>query len=199
MGTKRKRLLADRGCPHPRHCFGLWAGTMRAGFAVWRVNTWFGWSLRYQRRHRRVRAENDLVLGNTGIQVYFRVGHQDAQVLANEAFVFSPHDVKSASMRGVRYKSAGEQRQLLAQDIQDLPPRVCYVKHKIEGGLVTLRTVDIAPAEQVLGLDEDEYAEYLANRAIGQRYVVAREKLVADIAKRFQEFEAPSGHARSTT
>ena len=132
-----------------------------------------------------------LVLGNTGIQVYFRVGHQDAQVLANEAFVFSAHDVKSASMRGVRFRSPGEQRQLLAQDIQDLPPRVCYVKHKIEGGLVALRTVDIEPAERVLGLDEDEYLEYLANLPIGRRYVAAREKLVADIAKRFQDLEAP--------
>ena len=59
IGTKRKRLLADRGCRLPRHCFGLWAGTMRAGFAVWRVNTWFGWSLHYQRRRRRVCAENE--------------------------------------------------------------------------------------------------------------------------------------------
>lgn len=132
-----------------------------------------------------------LVLGNTGIQVYFRVGHQDAIVLANEAFVFSPHDVKSSSMRGVQYRSAGEQRQLLAQDIQDLLPRVCYVKHKIEGGLVTLQTVNIEPSGQVLGLDEDEYPEYLANLQIGHRYVVAREELVADIAKRYQELEVP--------
>lgn len=137
-----------------------------------------------------------LVLGNTGIQVYFRVGHQDAQILANEAFIFSPYDVKSAGMRGVRYRSPGEQRQLLAQDIQDLPPRVCYVKHKIEGGLVALRTVDIEPADQVLGLNEDDYPEYLANLPIGQRYVVAREKLVADIAKRFQELEGPSRQIR---
>ena len=138
----------------------------------------------------------NLVLGNTGIQVYFRVGHQDAQVLANEAFVFSAHDVKSASIRGVRYRSPGEQRQLLAQDIQDLPPRVCYVKHKIEGGLVTLRTVDIEPAHSVLGLGEDEYLEYLANIRIGQRYVVARDKLVAEIAKSFEELEAPSRHVQ---
>ena len=133
-----------------------------------------------------------LVLGNTGIQVYFRVGHQDAQVLGNEAFVFSPHDVKSASMRGVNYRSPGEQRQLLAQDIQDLPPRVCYVKHKIEGGLITLRTVDIEPADYVLGLDEDEYLEHLANLPIGQRYVVARDRLVQEMAERFEELEVPS-------
>ena len=132
-----------------------------------------------------------LVLGNTGIQAYFRVGHQDAQTVANEAFVFSSHDVKSASMHGVQFRSAGEQRQLLAQEIQDLPPRMCYVKHKIEGGLVNLRTVDIEPAYEALGLDEDEYQDYLANLPIGRLYVVSRAELAEEIAGRISELEGP--------
>ena len=131
-----------------------------------------------------------LVLGNMGIQIYFRVGHHDAQVLANEAFVYSPYEVKSISKRGVRFKSAGEQHQLLAQDIQNLPPRFCYAKHKIEGGLVTLLTVDIEPPNEVLGLGEEEHSEYLAGLAIGRKYMVTRDDLLADIATRVQEIES---------
>lgn len=118
-----------------------------------------------------------LILGNTGIQVYFRAGHQDAQLLANEAFIYSGHDVKSASLRGIRYRSPGEQRQLLAQEIQDLPPRVCYVKHKIEGGLIPIHTVDIDPPWEVLGVNQDGYQKHPLSLALGRKYLVAREKV----------------------
>ena len=133
----------------------------------------------------------NLVLGNTGIQVYFRVGHQDAQVLANEAFVFSQHDVKSASIRGIQYRSAGEQRQLLAQDIQDLPPRVCYVKHKITGGLIVLRTVDMESPWEQLGVDKADYPRYLANLLLGRNYDVERKTVDHGVAERVDSAVAP--------
>ena len=116
-----------------------------------------------------------LILGNTGIQVYSRVGHHDAQILANEAFVFAEHEAIPSSGRGFRYRGPGEQRQLLAQDFQDLPPRVCYVKHKIAGGLIMIRTVDLESPWEQLGLDQADYQEHLANLALGRKYAVERE------------------------
>jgi hypothetical protein len=133
-----------------------------------------------------------LVLGNTGLQVYFRVSHQDAGLLAKEGFVYSPNQVKSSGASGVSYQSASEQRQHLAQDIQDLPPRVCFAKHKIEGGLVMLRTVDIEDAEDVLGLDEVEYPRYLKNLGIGRRYTVDRQRLTEEINQRVQDLDVPA-------
>ena len=125
-----------------------------------------------------------LILGNTGIQVYFRVGHHDAQILANEAFVFSGHEAIPSSGRGFRYRGPGEQRQLLAQDFQDLPPRVCYVKHKIAGGLIMIRTVDLEPPWEQLGLDQADYQEYLANLPLGRKYLVERELVDQGVTER---------------
>src|ERR671914_1534223 len=40
-----------------------------------------------------------IILGNTGIQVYFRMNRQDAQLLAKEAFTYSGYNIKTIQMR----------------------------------------------------------------------------------------------------
>jgi hypothetical protein len=37
--------------------------------------------------------------------------------------------------------------------LQGLPPRHCFIKHKIEGGMLPLETASIDPAYQVLQRD----------------------------------------------
>jgi hypothetical protein len=124
-----------------------------------------------------------LILGNTGIQVYFRVNRQDAQLLAKEAFEYSGYDVKTFYGLHPVFWTLGEEWENKTEELQNLPPRCCYAKHKIEGGLIPLFTAEIEPAWEVLGMEEDEYQEYLRSLPIGKRYLVPREELVAAVPR----------------
>ena len=120
-----------------------------------------------------------LILGNTGIQVYFRVNRQDAQLLAKEAFEYSGFEVKSVRSFRPKYWSLGEEWELHTEELQKLSPRECYVKHKIEGGLIALHTVDVKAPHTTAGMGEAEFGELLRTYPFGQRYLVERERLVA--------------------
>jgi hypothetical protein len=99
-----------------------------------------------------------IILGNTGLQMYFRINRQDAEILAKEGFVYSGYEVKMVSMAGgTRYWSLGEEWEQHIEELQNLPPRFCYVKHKIEGGMLPIQTAEIVPPHEVLGMEEDEY------------------------------------------
>lgn len=110
-----------------------------------------------------------LILGNTGIQVYFRLNRHDAQALAKEGFEYSGFEVKSVSGHRPKYWSLGEEWERYTSELQNLPPRVCYVKHKIEGGIIAIRTVDIAAA--------NEYLNLIKTIPFGKKYLVSREEL----------------------
>jgi hypothetical protein len=120
-----------------------------------------------------------LILGNTGIQVYFRVNRHDAQLLAKEAFEYSGYEIKTVKNLHPVYWSLAEEWEHYTEELQNLPPRVCYAKHKIEGGLITLSTVDIQPAWEVLGMSEEEYQKYLASLPVGKKYLVPRSEILA--------------------
>jgi hypothetical protein len=122
-----------------------------------------------------------LILGNTGVQVYFRLNRHDASLLAKEAFEYSGHEVKRVSGFRPTYWSLGEEWERYTSELQTLPPRVCYVKHKIEGGLIPIRTVDIETAQEsfidIAGMSETEYLNLIRNIPFGRKYLVAREEL----------------------
>jgi Type IV secretion-system coupling protein DNA-binding domain len=122
-----------------------------------------------------------MVLGNTGIQVYFRTNRTDAQLLAKEAFTYSGYNVKTVQMRGNRmdtkFWSLGEEWERNFAKIQSLPPRHCFIKHKIEGGMLPLETEDINPAWQALGMRPDDYPAYLASLPFGKKYLLERSVL----------------------
>ena len=124
-----------------------------------------------------------LVLGNAGIQVYFRVNRQDASLLAKEAFEYSGYEVKT--VRGLHpvFWTLGEEWEHKYEELQSLPLRCCYAKHKIEGGLIPLFTAEIEPASEILGMEEDEYQEYLKGLPLGKRYLVPREGLTIAIPR----------------
>jgi len=126
-----------------------------------------------------------LILGNTGIQVYFRVNRHDAQLLAKEAFKYSGYDVKTFYGLHPVFWTLGEEWENKTEEIQNLPPRCCYAKHKIEGGLIPLFTAEIEPAWEVLGMEENEYQEYLKGLPLGKKYLVPREGLITPIAQRY--------------
>lgn len=119
-----------------------------------------------------------LILGNTGIQVYFRLNRQDAQLLAKEAFEYSGYEVKTMSSFRPNFWSLGEEWEHHIEELQSLSPRICYVKHKIEGGVIPIETVEIEWAREVLEMKEDKYQEFLKDLPFGKKYLVARKELV---------------------
>jgi hypothetical protein len=119
-----------------------------------------------------------LILGNTGIQVYFRVNRRDAQLLAREAFEYCGYDIKTFHGLHPVFWTLGEEWENKTEELQKLPPRCCYAKHKIEGGIVPLFTAEIEPAWKVLGMEENECQEYLKSLPFGKKYLVPRERLV---------------------
>ena len=120
-----------------------------------------------------------LILGNTGIQVYFRVNRQDAQLLAKEAFDYSGYEIKSVHSTRPVFWSYAEEWEHRIGELQSLAPRLCYAKHKIEGGVIPFQTADIEPSCEVLGMDEDEYQKFLKTLPFGKKYLISRKELTA--------------------
>ncbi|GAG56524.1 unnamed protein product, partial [marine sediment metagenome] len=126
-----------------------------------------------------------LILGNTGIQVYFRLNRHDAQLLAKEGFEYSGYEVKTVSSLRPIFWSYTEEWEHKIEELQSLPPRVCYVKHKVEGGIIPLRTVEIESAWEVLGITENKYLEFVKNLPFGKKYLVPRKKLATLLDQRY--------------
>jgi TraM recognition site of TraD and TraG len=126
-----------------------------------------------------------IILGNTGLQVYFRINRKDAELLAKEAFTYEGYQVKEVQMRSsginTRYWSLGEEWERNIAELQDLPPRHCMIKHKIQGGMLALETVSIEPAFKALGMTPEAYTEYLAGLPFGRKYVLERSALAQPI------------------
>ncbi len=121
-----------------------------------------------------------LILGNTGIQVCFRINRHDAQILAKEAFEYSGYEVKTMHLHGgPKYWSLGEEWEHHTEELQTLPPRFCYAKHKIEGGTIPFHTVEIEPPWEMLGMHEDEFRSFLKSYPFGRKYLVSKEELAA--------------------
>jgi len=126
-----------------------------------------------------------LILGNTGIQVYFRLNRSDSQLLAKEGFEYSGYEVKTVSNLRPFFWSYTEEWEHKIEELQSLPPRVCYVKHKVEGGIIPLRTVEIEPACEALGMKENEYLGFVKNLSFGKKYLVPRKKLATLLDQRY--------------
>lgn len=67
----------------------------------------------------------NLILSCAGIQVYFRLSREDASLLAKEAF---PH--------------TGSWEQQISE-LQNLEPRTCYIKNKMQGGIIHINAVPL--------------------------------------------------------
>jgi len=130
-----------------------------------------------------------LILGNTGIQVYFRLSRQDAQLLAKEGFEYSGYEVKTVYNLYPKFWSYLEEWEHKIEELQSLPPRCCYVKHKIEGGIIPIRTVDIEPAREILGMNEEEYSQFLKNLPFGKKYLISEKKLATLAEKRYKSIK----------
>lgn len=125
-----------------------------------------------------------LILGNTGMQVFFRLNRHDAQLLAKEAFEYSGFEVKTSGLHGQKYWSLGEEWEQHTNALQSLSPRTCYAKHKIAGGVIPFSTVEIETPWEVLGVAEHEYYDFIKTYPFGQDYLIAREELQFQASQR---------------
>jgi excisionase family DNA binding protein len=125
-----------------------------------------------------------LILGNAGVQVYFRINRQDSQLLAKEAFKYSGFEVKSSGIKGDRYWSLGEEWEKHIGELQGLDGRTCYVKHKIRGGVIPIQTVEVEPAHKYLEMTEPQCRKFLKDLPFGKDYLVERKELAALAAQR---------------
>lgn len=128
-----------------------------------------------------------LILGNAGIQIYFRLNRQDAQLLAKEIFEYSGYEIKSFHSHTPRYWSYAEEWEHKIEELQNLHPRICFAKHKIQGGCLLLHTADMNPAWQALGMEQDTYEEYVAQLPFGRRHLVARIELQRPVVRPLSE------------
>ncbi len=129
-----------------------------------------------------------LILGNAGVQVYFRLNRHDASLLAKEAFEYSGFEVKSIKGGSPRYWSLSEEWERYVGELQALAPRVCYVKHKIQGGLIPIRTADIETVQDrfgdMTGMIETEYLDLVSTFPFGRKYLVSRDAIKASLEQR---------------
>lgn len=125
-----------------------------------------------------------LILASAGLQVFFRVNRQDANLLAKEVFQYSGFEVKSEGVNRPVLWSYAEEWEHKIGDLQHLAPRTCYAKHKIQGGAVELYTVGIAPPWEELDITEDEYLGFLETVPFGQHYLRCRGALAEESLER---------------
>ncbi len=101
----------------------------------------------------------DLILSCAGIQIYFRLGRQDAQLLAKEAFAYS-----------------GSWERWIGA-LQNLDPRICYIKNKIQGGITHVNAMPIESAAELLEMEESDCQKYMDSLPFGKNYLVERKTL----------------------
>jgi hypothetical protein len=125
-----------------------------------------------------------LILGNAGIQVCFRLNRHDASILAKEAFEYSGHEIKGVSGFRPKYWSLGEEWERNIAELQHLPLRFCYVKHKVEGGVIPIQTADVESFREIMGWEEDRYLEFLKGVPFGRGYLISRDELAVSTEQR---------------
>jgi hypothetical protein len=130
----------------------------------------------------------DSILTNCGIQCYFRVCRRDAEILAKEAFETTGMEVKAVKFSGesVDYDwfSYSEEWEKYIQELENLPNRCFYAKHKIEGGVLRLRTAEVLPAYEEFGIEREEFEEIVKGIVFGRKYLLERKPKTAEAKAR---------------
>jgi hypothetical protein len=120
----------------------------------------------------------DSILTNCGIQCYFRVCRRDAEILAKEAFETTGTEVKATRLSPYSFDydwySYPEEWERYFQELEQLPNRCFYAKHKIEGGILPLQTADVLPAYEEFGVEKEEFEEKFKHIHFGKRYLRER-------------------------
>jgi len=103
------------------------------------------------------------ILSNCGLQAYFRISRDDSNILAKE------------SLASIYANPPGWETYI--QLLQELRPRICYVKNKTDGGVVEIQTIDQPPPHELAEMGEEEFVKEIAAREIGRNYLCERKKI----------------------
>ncbi|MDP2704285.1 MAG: type IV secretion system DNA-binding domain-containing protein [bacterium] len=124
------------------------------------------------------------ILSNCGLQAYFRISRDDANILAKE------------SLASIYSTPPGWEEYI--KILQELHPRVCFIKNKIDGGVIAIQTIDQPPPHELAETDEDEFAREIAKCEIGKNYLRERKIIEAEYnarRKKLLEVEEPETFA----
>jgi len=110
------------------------------------------------------------ILSNCGLQAYFRISRDDANILAKE------------SLASIYSTPPGWEEYI--KILQELHPRVCFIKNKIDGGVIAIQTIDQPPPHELAETDEDEFAGEIAECEIGKNYLRERKTIEAEYKAR---------------
>jgi hypothetical protein len=120
----------------------------------------------------------DSILTNCGVQCYFRVCRRDAEILAKEAFETTGLEVKAVKLSreysDYDWYTYQEEWEKYIQELENLPNRCFYAKHKIEGGVLPLRTADVLPAYEEFGIEKEEFEKLMEEIVFGKKYLLER-------------------------
>ena len=124
------------------------------------------------------------ILSNCGLQAYFRISRDDANILAKE------------SLASIYSTPPGWEEYI--KILQELHPRVCFIKNKIDGGVIAIQTIDQPPPHELAETDEDEFAGEIAECEIGKNYLRERKTIEAEYnarKKKLLEIKEPETFA----
>jgi hypothetical protein len=121
--------------------------------------------------------------------------------LAKEAFETTGLEVKAVKL-GAEYLdydwfSYPEEWEKYIQELENLPNRCFYAKHKIEGGVLPLRTADVLPAYEELGMGKDDFERLLAELVFGRKYLLERRQ--KEVEKKVEEKPIEEEKEKMTT
>jgi hypothetical protein len=143
----------------------------------------------------------DSILTNCGIQCYFRVSRRDAEILAKEAFETTGMEVKAIRLSPDYFDydwfSYSEEWEKYFQELQQLPNRCFYAKHKIEGGILPLQTANVLPAYEEFGIEKEKFNETLKEIIFGKKYLLERE--TKEVEKEVVEKPIPKEEEKTKT
>jgi Cdc6-like AAA superfamily ATPase len=133
------------------------------------------------------RQLQDSVLTNCGIQCYFRVCRRDAEILAKEAFETTGMEVKAVRFAedyaDYDWFSYPEEWEKYIQELENLPNRCFFAKHKIEGGVLPLRTVDVLPVYEEFGIEKEDFERLMDEIVFGKKYLLERKQKAEEKVK----------------
>jgi hypothetical protein len=129
--------------------------------------------------------------------------------MAKEFFETTGTEVKyysiSTESDDVDFYSYQEEWEKYFQELQSLPNRFFYIKHKIEGGVIPLKTQAIAPSYELAKVSKETYDEILENHHFGFKYLRLRRKPLLEEAKdedeklKSREISKPKGITKPKT
>ena len=100
------------------------------------------------------------ILTNCGLQAYFHMSREDAEILAKEAYA------------GVF--AVPQPWEWFIQNLQSLRKQWYLFKHEAEGGIAEINVPKVLRSWEESGMDEEEFSEFVRSKNIGRNYLRKR-------------------------